>query len=343
MTSRKLVALLEIATASDRAAIREELRRRREGTEAISDSQTPPRQSADPTEAISDSQTPTRQSADPNEAISGGRRRVPMTDEEREALAEELRVNVGKKCQVIPYNTTEWVNGHIAGVINNKANNIVLYAIRTEDGRRIVKTTRSAGIRIFDEISELYSPCWRPRTKSAQERAKTVISDVDAVLSNVGRKVEFRKVRNMDNGDEVIEEFAGRIISLNYQKRSNRWLYYIRVPRPIDSDPNAYITIRKVIANPWLKIAKDIDAEGKAINSKYRKKYEATLARTSATPQERVVLCERNLAEAERRVQKAIEDRELKRRQLEEAQRELQKRLDELEQKSISQGEADGN
>ena len=54
-----------------------------------------------------------------------------MTDEERHVLAEELKKNVNHRCQAVPFNTVEWVDGYIAGVIEEKRSNKVLYAIKT--------------------------------------------------------------------------------------------------------------------------------------------------------------------------------------------------------------------
>src|SRR5699024_6928905 len=56
-----------------------------------------------------------------------------MTDEDRHALAEELKKNVNPRCQAVPFYTVEWVGGYIAGVIEEKRSNKVLYAIKSDD------------------------------------------------------------------------------------------------------------------------------------------------------------------------------------------------------------------
>ena len=132
-----------------------------------------------------------------------------MTDEERHALAEELKKNVNHRCQAVPFNTVEWVDGYIAGVIEEKRTNRILYAIKTDDGRRIVKVHGSNLIRILDEVIE---PEHKPRARRAKENVEHVewtpeiiADEINAVIGNVGRQVKFEKYRTTDeDGNEKI-------------------------------------------------------------------------------------------------------------------------------------------
>ena len=92
-----------------------------------------------------------------------------MTDEERHVLAEELKKNVNHRCQAVPFNTAEWVDGYIAGVIEEKRSNKVLYAIKTDDGRRIVKVYDSNLVHILDEVVE-------PEKKARVRKAKDPVN-----------------------------------------------------------------------------------------------------------------------------------------------------------------------
>ena len=297
MDSRRLRALLQSASDADRATIQEILDRRENPSpaEAICE------EGDTPAEAI-------REEGDtPAEAISDapeGARRL-MTHDERNALAERLKVNVGHRCHVVPFDSTEWVSGYIAGVINDQRNNIVLYAIKLDSGKRIVKTVRSSTIRILDEISPAYDARWR--SKPTSDRKAVALAEADKMMDNVGKKVEFRRVISEPGGIEKVSEFQGRITGLYYSERQQLWMYRIKVPAPNKNDPNAVRYFRKVSTNPYLMIAEGFDNEGLEINLKKRARYDALMSRLSATPYDRLRLCEQELAEAKEKLAKAEE------------------------------------
>ena len=252
-----------------------------------------------------------------------------LTDEERHALAEELKANVNHRCQAVPFNTAEWVDGYIAGVIEEKRSNKVLYAIKTDDGRRIVKVHDSNLIRILDEV---VVPEKKARTRKAKDgnvekvewTPEAIAEEVNKVIGNVGKTVEIEKYRTTDeNGEEHIETISGRIVAIVPDRRAQRLLYRISVPTPIEGNPFAAKIMHKVATAEGLQIAEEFDAEGQELNAKYRNRREAAAARTPLTPQDRVIRCEENLKKAEEKLQKATEELEAKKKQLEEAKAEL--------------------
>lgn len=255
-----------------------------------------------------------------------------MTDEERHALAEELKKNVNRRCQAVPFNTAEWVDGYIAGVIEEKRSNKVLYAIKTDDGRRIVKVHDSNLVRILDEVVE---PEKKVRTRKAKDPAdkvewapEAIAEEVNEVIGNVGKMVEFEKYRITDeNGEEHIEMVVGRIVAIVPDKRAQRLLYRISVPAPIEGNPVATKTMHKVVKAEGVKIAEEFDKEGAQLNAKYLERREAAATRTPLTPQDRVIRCEENVKKAEEKLQKAQEELEAKKKQLEGAKKELDEYL----------------
>ena len=250
-----------------------------------------------------------------------------MTDEDRHALAEELKKNVNHRCQAVPFNTVEWVDGYIAGVIEEKRSNKVLYAIKTDDGRRIVKVHDSNLVRILDEVVE---PEKKARARKAKDPVdkiewtpEAIAEEVNEVIGNVGKTVEFEKYRTTDeNGEEHIEMVIGRIMAIIPDKRVQRLLYRISVPAPIEGNPLATKTMHKVVTAD-LEIAEAFDAEGEELNKKYCERREAAATRTPLTPQDRFVKCEEALKKAEEKLQKATEELEAKKQQLEDARKEL--------------------
>ena len=255
-----------------------------------------------------------------------------MTDEERHALAEELKKNINHRCQAVPFNTVEWVDGYIAGVVEEKRTNKVLYAIKTDDGRRIVKVHDSNLVRILDEVIELEKKVRVRKAKDPVDKIEwtpeAIAEEINEVVDNVGKMVEFEKYRTTDeNGEEHAEMVVGRIVAIVPDKRAQRLLYRISVPAPIEGNPFATKTMHKVVKAEGIKIAEEFDEEGAQLNAKYLERREAAATRTPFTPQNRVIRCEENVKKAEEKLQKAQEELEAKKKQLEDAKNELDEYL----------------
>ena len=344
MTTKKLNALLATASDEDKKAIEAVLAAREQA-------QTPaaPETTTEETPAAPASEEETQLSPEEEAAIkaaeeNGGlnllyngskatqEKKPKMTDEDRHALAEELKKNVNHRCQAVPFNTAEWVDGYIAGVVEEKRSNKVLYAIKTDDGRRIVKVHDSNLVRILDEVVE---PEKKVRVRKAKDPVdkvewtpEAIAEEVNEVISNVGKQVEFEKYRTTDeNGEEHIEMVIGRIVAIVPDKRTQRLFYRISVPAPIEGNPLATKTMHKIVKVEGLKIAEELDEEGAQLNAKYLERREAAATRTPLTLQDRVIRCEENVKKAEEKLQKAQEELEAKKKQLEDAKKELDEYL----------------
>lgn len=344
MTTKKLNALLATASDEDKKAIEAVLAAREQAQAPAA-----PETTTEETPAAPASEEETQLSPEEEAAIkaaeeNGGlnplyngskatqEKKPKMTDEDRHALAEELKKNVNHRCQAVPFNTAEWVDGYIAGVIEEKRSNKVLYAIKTDDGRRIIKVHDSNLVRILDEVVE---PEKKARARKAKDPAdkvewtpEAIAEEVNEVIGNVGKTVEFEKYRTTDeNGEEHIEMVVGRIVAIVPDKRAQRLLYRISVPAPIEGNPLATKTMHKVVKAEGIKIAEEFDEEGAQLNAKYLERREAAATRTPLTPQDRVIRCEENVKKAEEKLQKAQEELEAKKKQLEDAKKELDEYL----------------
>ena len=343
MTTKKLNALLATASDEDKKAIEAVLAAREQAQAPAAPAA--PEATAEETPAAPASEEETQLSPEEEAAIkaaeeNGGlnllyngskatqEKKPKMTDEDRHALAEELKKNINHRCQAVPFNTAEWVDGYIAGVTEEKRSNKVLYAIKTDDGRRIVKVHDSNLVRILDEVVE---PEKKARARKAKDPVdkiewtpEAIAEEVNEVIGNVGKTVEFEKYRTIDeNGEEHIEMVIGRIVAIVPDKRAQRLLYRISVPTPIEGNPLATKTMYKVVKAEGIKIAEEFDEEGAQLNAKYLERREAAATRTSFTPQDRVIRCEENVKKAEEKLQKAQEELEAKKKQLEDAKKEL--------------------
>lgn len=350
MRTKSLKALLETASEEDKVAIEAVLAEREKAEKAKAAAAEAPVET--PAEAPAETPafeeetplTPEEKAALKAAEENGGvnpmytgctaERKPKASDEERHALAEKLKAEVvNHRCQAVPFNTAEWVDGYIAGVIEEKRSNKVLLAIKTDDGRRIVKVHDSNLVRILDETIEPEKKTRAGRKpKDASEKVEwtpeAIADEVNKVIGNVGKGVAFEKYRTTDeNGEEHIEMISGRIVAIVPDKRAQRLLYRILVPAPIEGNPFATKTMHKVVTTEELLIAGEFDAEGAQLNAKYLERREAAATRTSLTPQDRVLRCEENLKKAEEKLQKAQEELEAKKKQLEEAKKELDEYL----------------
>ena len=341
MTTKKLNALLATASDEDKKAIEAVLAAREQTQVSVSgETQSEVANSVQEFEDTENPLTPEEEAAIKAAEENGGinpmsnsskatqEKKPKMTDEDRHALAEELKKNVNHRCQAVPFNTVEWVDGYIAGVIEEKRSNKVLYAIKTDDGRRIVKVHDSNLVRILDEVVE---PEKKARARKAKDPAdkiewtpEVIAEEINEVIGNIGKTVEFEKYRTTDeNGEEHIEMVVGRIVAIVPDKRAQRLLYRISVPTPIEGNPLATKTMYKVVKAEGIKIAEEFDEEGARLNAKYLERREAAATRTPFTPQGRVIRCEENVKKAEEKLQKAQEELEAKKKQLEDAKKEL--------------------
>ena len=347
MTTKKLNALLATASDEDKKAIEAVLAAREQAQAPAAPAA--PEATVEETPAAPASEEETQLSPEEEAAIkaaeeNGGlnllynsskatqEKKPKMTDEDRHALAEELKKNINHRCQAVPFNTVEWVDGYIAGVIEEKRSNKVLYAIKTDDGRRIIKVHDSNLVRILDEVVELKKKVRARKAKDPADKVEwtpeVIAEEVNEVIGNVGKTIEFEKYRTTDeNGEEHIEMVVGRIVAIVPDRRAQRLLYRILVPAPIEGNPLATKTMHKIVKAEGIKIAEEFDEEGAQLNAKYLERREAAATRTPFTSQDRVIRCEENVKKAEEKLQKAQEELEAKKKQLEDAKKELDEYL----------------
>ena len=346
MTTKKLNALLKTASEEDKKAIEAVLASREQAqAESANEASEKPvqvtKEFEDETPLTPEEEAALKAAEENNGAnpmYNGSKstmeKKQKMTDEERHALAEELKKNINHKCQAVPFNTAEWVNGYIVGVIEEKRSNKVLYAIKTDDGRRIIKVHDSNLIRIMDEVVEPEKKvCAGRKSKSTSEKIEwtpeAIADEINEVIGNVGKTVEIEKYHTLDaeTGEEKIEIVVGRIVAIVPDKRAQRLLYRISVPAPVEGNPLAVKVMHKVVKAEGFKIAENFDAEGEELNKKYCERREAAAIRTPLTPQDRYMRCEENIKKAEEKLKKAQEELEAKKQQLEDAKKELDEYL----------------
>lgn len=200
---------------------------------------------------------------------------------------QELLAEVGRKCEVVPFNTIEWVGGYIAGVTEDKRVNKLLFIIKTDDGKKIVKMPSSPLLRLLDERVEL-------PTRTVREKGEW--TEMEAEMDNAGESIGC-PCRVTEKDGTIVE---GRIMGLSPDKRVNTILFRI--------ETNGGKTIHKVVGSSALHID-ERDEDGEAL-------YESWKERRSKSPktlEEKLEVAKAKLAAAQAEVDRlmaAIEKQE---------------------------------
>lgn len=156
----------------------------------------------------------------PADTAAPAKAQAEQTPEQKEAatkaLAEECRKNINKKCQAVPYNSAEWIDGVIAGVQTDLKAGRVVYAIALVDGRRIAKVHNSPLVKISEEVDEAFAN--RPRGSNRSTEPKEPMTDE--------KKEELRLQYQENVGrDYATDTESGTITGLQFNPKTSNWMY----------------------------------------------------------------------------------------------------------------------
>lgn len=222
--------------------------------------------------------------------------------EELEALLAECQKNVGHRCKLVPVGTIEWEEGTVVGCVKIKRSNTVAYAVKLDNGKRVVKNYKAPLFEILDEVVERAKV-----TRHAGSRAKAELwseermtEEVNKYIGNVGRAIVIK-------GATEEENVTGQITGIVPVKRSNSVLYRVAVPAPTEDDPKAVAIVHKSVANTDAYDIMDATEESEAFNASYMARRENMANRTPLTGAELVLDLELKLEKAKEAVKKAEE------------------------------------
>lgn len=322
MSTKKLNTLLndENTSAEDKAAIQEVLNTR---NAASASAETPASMT---TELTPEEQAAIKaaegEAAPKNEEKPAKAAAKKMTNDERIALAEKLRAEaINHRCEVVPFNSLEWVPGVIVSVIEEKRTNKVMFAVKTDDGRRIVKVHDSQLIKILDEVVE--------PAKKVRSNKKTVLDEngnpipgktaedwldedieeaIKEVIANVGKTVSYPEAGAYGEVAENAPTISGRIVSLVPNKRQQTILYRIELDQTEEeiATKAAKKYAHKVTTNGALVIAEELDEVGQKINEGFtNRRYKESAPKVQMTPEEAYKAAEASLNKAKEALAKA--------------------------------------
>ena len=287
MTSKKLNALLETANEADAAEIKKVLEARGQVFEN-------PEETAAPTAETPAAEAPATKAAETEEEKAA---REKAEEEARDALAAELKEkNMNHKCKVVPFNEIEYVEGTIIGVMHDKRNKKVMYAIRLADGRRILKSHAAKYFEIFEEVN----------TEAAVKRTSRASSEKKELDPNWDAKAEAAKhYEHVGKLIPIDENTNARITAIVPDKRSQRILYRaeIRIERIVDDKTEVEVKVIHKTSSEALIATLKSDDQTAELNAKYVKRQEEAANREPSTPK----TYEQKLADIDARITKVEE------------------------------------
>lgn len=221
---------------------------------------------------------------------------------ELEALLAECQENVGHRCKLVPVGTIEWEEGTVVGCVKIKRSNTVAYAVKLDNGKRVVKNYKAPLFEILDEVVERAKV-----TRHAGSRAKAepwseerMAEEVAKYIGNVGRAIVIK-------GATEEENTIGQITGIVPVKRSNSVLYRVAIPAPTEEDPKAVAIVHKSVVNTDAYDIMDATEESEAFNANYMAHRENLANRTPLTGAELILDLELKLEKAKEAVKKAEE------------------------------------
>lgn len=139
---------------------------------------------------------------------------------EFDAKVEAANVNVSHKCLVVPFNTVDWVPGVIMGVASDFKAGRISYAIKTDAGKKMLKSVDSKLIKISEETVDI-NTMKRSRPKGSSTAGRTeedLQAAVKLALPNVGKQLV------------IDENHKARIDGLLLDRRTMRVMYKYKDP-----------------------------------------------------------------------------------------------------------------
>ena len=221
---------------------------------------------------------------------------------ELEALLAKCQENVGHRCRLVPVGTIDWMDGTVVGCVKIKRSNTVAYAVKLDNGKRVVKNYKAPLFEILDEVVERAKVTRRAgsRPKAEPWSEERMAEEIAKYIGNVGRAIVIK-------GATEEENITGQITGIVPVKRSNSVLYRVAVPAPTEEDPEATAIVHKSVANTDAYDIMDATEESEAFYANYMAHRENLANRKPLTGAELILDLELKLEKAKDAVKKAEE------------------------------------
>ena len=288
MSTKKLNVLLEVASDEEKAEIMEVLSQRKPKEVIV--------------EELTEDEQKILDAAETGELPAEQAGKSKLTQADCELLLAELKPNVGNLCRVVPFNTLEWVEAQIVGLINDKRANKVMYAIKCADGRRIVKNYDSKMLQILEEKGEIVR-----KTVNKEGKIVDKLSDeqLEAAANEakqfVGNLVEFQLQKSLD-------KISGTIAGIVPDKRSSRILLrieYVATETATVDGSEVEVEMKKVahkvITASDVKILDEVNED---VKTAFLKRAEMASNKVNLTSEQKVEMSKTSLDKAVKELEK---------------------------------------
>lgn len=220
---------------------------------------------------------------------------------ELETLLAECQKNVGHRCRLVPVGTLDWADGTVVGCVKIKRSNTIAYAVKLDNGKRVVKNYKAPLFEILDEVVERAKVTRHAgRIKAEPWSEERMAEEVNKYIGNVGRAIVIK-------GATEEENITGQITGVVPVKRSNSVLYRVAVPAPTEEDPEATAIVHKSTANTDAYDIMDATEDSEAFYTNYMAHRENLANRKPLTGAELILDLELKLEKAKEAVKKAEE------------------------------------
>lgn len=315
MSTKKLNALLEVASDEEKVAIQAILESRNaKQAEALN-----PGNSAELSdeekqaiEAAEKAAVPETEKTSDGEKKKGGRKASPkMSEEELLEAEKQAKENVGHRCSVLLPGTAIRVDGTILTTLKDKRAMQVYYQIETDaiddmESRKIYKRFGAEELKISDEVVEL-----KKKTESKARVAKQKMdageweAEAEAIKEVAGA--------NIGKTIQLDENRIGRIISLLNDKRSGGMYYRIEFEDENGVKKVCHKVINyskneegQIVLAEIEGLASELDEKGLELNQAFQER-KTREPRKILTPEEKVLAAEEALKKAKATLEKAQE------------------------------------
>ena len=315
MSTKKLNALLENASAEDAAAIQAILETRNAAKAKATPAEEASAELSEEEKAAiaSAEQTPEAEAEKPKKEV-GRKASVKLTDEELEEVGKKAKEEAyGHRCTIVLSGTAIKVDGTVIGVLKDKRAGQVYLAVQTDatddiESRKVYKKFGSDQITIHEEvvdtvINKVKTPGKKSGSTSRKHSENWDAENVEvrtAASANVGKLVQLN------------ETTTGRIVGLLNDKRSCGIYYKIEFEA---EDGKKKITHKivnydktedgQIVLAELAGMIAEFDEEGQKLNSGYVLKETRTVARL--TPEEKFKKAEAQLEKAKQTLENAKE------------------------------------
>lgn len=344
MSTKKLNALLETASAEDAVAIQAILDARNAQQVATTESAELSDEEKKAIEAAETAAKDIAEESEKKEKKQAGRKPTNKMTAEELAEAEKLaKENVGHRCSVILPGTAIRVDGTITTTLKDKRAMSVYYQVTTDavddmESRKVYKKFGSEEITILDEVVEL--------KKKTESKARKTKEKIDAgVWDDEAKAIMEAASENIGKTVDLGEKGQGRIVSLLNDKRSMGIYYRIA----FQDENGATKFTHKVISykkneegqielEAQLLMSEELDERGQELQEEFKARKERE-PRKILTPEEKVLAAEEALKKAQATLEKAKETLVMRETNLALAKAELENKFDAQEKRAEPQTE----